>query len=555
MSATVKLRHLPPVPIQPEPVAPASEPRKALAAREGVLVDVVVLTADMTLFQSTREAVGERNPVWRARTAEEAADLLITGRCGVLLIDMACVSSHAGTLIGQIITQFPDVVVCVAGTREDEPALVPLITEGLVYRFMHKPASARRAGMFLQAAIKRHLEQRDGRVVDDPLALLRSVTRPGSGLPRKYFVAFALVCLALLALLFVDVTPDVAEPTADATVNAPPPDPIPTVASNRADPVLSRARAALQAGRLESPQGRNALDLFEAVLLAQPDHAEARAGLDTTVERLIAQARTDAAAGRKAEAERLLQRVLAVVPQHEGAKNLLVEINPPDLPSRQLEREQLAEVRERAAIETTPIAPVNRETRVAPAEREPPPLDPAKPLPEPVSSAYFAQLESRAAQKPVVTRAVVESDPLTPRYVNAAPPRRVASWRRNPPTGGASVRAGLPTAGLEQPTTPEPETAAGDPRMPADAFERVYAPEPVYPAQALREGTRGWVEIDFTVMPTGSVRDIQVVDAEPAGVFDSAATQALAQWRFKPRVVNGRAVTQRSSITLRFDVD
>jgi TonB family protein len=139
--------------------------------------------------------------------------------------------------------------------------------------------------------------------------------------------------------------------------------------------------------------------------------------------------------------------------------------------------------------------------------------------------------------------------------VNAAPPRRVASWRRNPPTGGASIRAGLPTAGLEQPATPEPEPAAVDPRMPADAFERVYAPEPVYPAHALRDGTRGWVEIDFTVTPTGSVRDIQVVDAEPAGVFDSAATQALAKWRFKPRVVNGRAVAQRTSITLRFDVD
>ena len=37
-------------------------------------------------------------------------------------------------------------------------------------------------------------------------------------------------------------------------------------ASGRADPVLSRARAALHAGRLETPEGRNALDLFQAVL-------------------------------------------------------------------------------------------------------------------------------------------------------------------------------------------------------------------------------------------------------------------------------------------------
>jgi DNA-binding NarL/FixJ family response regulator len=114
-------------------------------AAEAVLVDVVVLTADQELFQSTREAVGERNPVWRARTADEAADLLITGRCGVLVVDTAAVSQQADTLIEQIVEQFPDVVVCVAGTRDDEPLLAPLISNGLVYRFMHKPASARRA--------------------------------------------------------------------------------------------------------------------------------------------------------------------------------------------------------------------------------------------------------------------------------------------------------------------------------------------------------------------------------------------------------------------------
>jgi protein TonB len=51
------------------------------------------------------------------------------------------------------------------------------------------------------------------------------------------------------------------------------------------------------------------------------------------------------------------------------------------------------------------------------------------------------------------------------------------------------------------------------------------------------------------------VRDIQVVAAEPAQVFDAAATEALSQWRFRPRVVNGQAVPQRSSVTMRFDVD
>ena len=555
MSATVKLRHLTvDSPPEPEPCEPTGAPHPVdTPVREGLLVDVVVLTADMTLFQSAREAVGERNPVWRARSADEAADLLITGRCGVLLIDMASVSTQGSTLIGQIVEQFPEVVVCVAGTREDEPSLVPLITDGLVYRFMHKPTSARRAGMFLQAAIKRHLEQRDGRGGDDALALLRSVTRPARGLPRKYFVAFALAVLGVLSMVFFGGNPHDAEAPVPARPNVPLPDPIPANASHRADPVLSRARAALQAGRLESPQGRNALDLFEAVLLAQPDHVEARAGLDATVQQLLARARSDATSGRKAEAERLLQRVLAVVPGQTDAKDLLAEINPPDLPSRQLEREQVAEVRARETLAPAFVAPsVDARAPAAAA------IDPTRPLPEPVSSAYLARLESKPAPPPVVTRSTVGSDPLAPRYVNATPRPRVASWRTRPPSGNLPAVAALPTAGLEQAvasSAPEPEPAAPDAGIRADAFERVHAPDPVYPAQALRDRTRGWVELEFTVTPAGGVRDVQVVAAEPEGVFDAAAAQAVAQWRFKPRFVNGRGVAQRTSLTLRFDLD
>ena len=82
-------------------------------------MDVVVLSGDLSLFEAIRHAVGERNPVWRARSAGESVELLLTGRCGVLLIDMAAVSTQPATLVEQIVAQFPDVVVVVAGRRAD----------------------------------------------------------------------------------------------------------------------------------------------------------------------------------------------------------------------------------------------------------------------------------------------------------------------------------------------------------------------------------------------------------------------------------------------------
>jgi protein TonB len=46
------------------------------------------------------------------------------------------------------------------------------------------------------------------------------------------------------------------------------------------------------------------------------------------------------------------------------------------------------------------------------------------------------------------------------------------------------------------------------------------------------------VELEFTIAIDGSVRDIRVVRSEPEGVFDRAATKALAKWRYAPQLVN-----------------
>ena len=174
--------------------APATRPAPAAP----VMVDVVVLSGDLPLYEAIRNAVGERNPVWRARSAEESVDLLLTGRCGVLLIDMAAVTTRPATLVEQIVDQFPDVIVVVAGRREDESLLAGLISDGLVYRFMHKPLSPKRAGMFLNAAMRSHVERREGRAGERLLPLARELHSRME--PRKWLFVGAGVALFLVLL-------------------------------------------------------------------------------------------------------------------------------------------------------------------------------------------------------------------------------------------------------------------------------------------------------------------------------------------------------------------
>ena len=518
--------------IQPPLRQPASQVQ---VPASGVLVDVVVLSAEMALFEAIRNAIGERNPVWRARSAEESVDLLLTGRCGVLVVDMGAVSIEATTLIEQIVEQFPDVVIVVAGRREDEARLARLVSDGLIYRFMHKPLSAKRAGMFLGASIRHHVERRESRAPEE--SILPGVARlPARVEPRKWlFVAIGLgVFVAALAAFLGGHgrEPARAEKTATTRIATP----APRAAGPLADPVLSRARAAFAGGRYESPAGRNALDLYAAVLLARPDHAEARAGLDKTVERVIAQAEHAADTGRETEADRLLQRVLAVDPRNDAAATLAQRLAP------------------------------------SPTTAAPNPT----PAPAPAAAAAPATLVTTTPRvpptTPIAARAtqIVTPDPLTPRVVNADAMRQSSATRLHATrVFGPPIASGHPIAGYVKPApaafTPDPAAPSEGPaaasaavdaiQLPSDEFQPLVATNPVYPADALRNRVEGWVEMEFTITETGTVSDIEVLGAEPRGTFEAAATETLGAWRFKPRVANGQPVPQRSVVTLRFNLD
>ena len=64
----------------------------------------------------------------------------------------------------------------------------------------------------------------------------------------------------------------------------------------------------------------------------------------------------------------------------------------------------------------------------------------------------------------------------------------------------------------------------------------------VYPRRAQSRGIEGFVIVEFVVTKTGSVSNAIVVQAEPEGVFDRAALDAVAKFKYKPRVVDGVAM-------------
>ncbi|WP_288131501.1 energy transducer TonB [Microbulbifer sp.] len=75
----------------------------------------------------------------------------------------------------------------------------------------------------------------------------------------------------------------------------------------------------------------------------------------------------------------------------------------------------------------------------------------------------------------------------------------------------------------------------------------IYKPAPRYPRRALSRGMEGYVVVEFTITPSGGVRDANVVggyknDGEPTTVFDREALRAVERFKYRPPMSEGRPV-------------
>lgn len=68
----------------------------------------------------------------------------------------------------------------------------------------------------------------------------------------------------------------------------------------------------------------------------------------------------------------------------------------------------------------------------------------------------------------------------------------------------------------------------------AAGLKPVKRVEPQYPPEAARNGTTGFVEVEFEVDPAGKVSKVSVLSAKPTRTFESSAVRAVKQWQFAP---------------------
>ncbi|MEX1994150.1 MAG: TonB family protein [Steroidobacteraceae bacterium] len=344
----------------PDPLDPQTSDAQARPA----CANVIVLAADPTLIDLLRDSLAGIHRVWRADDATHAADLLVASGNAVLLIDSSLADHDTRGLVNQVHKQFPDLAIIVAGRRDDEAELAPLVSSGAIFRFLHKPASAERIRNFVDATQRRPKPSGDQpaslpRTAATALAAaMTSVTaeRPALVVPKLKVDDAVIRRWSRRALLLVPMLLAVwglmewkpwesltnEQPTADAAAVA---------SADRAnDPrvlkLLESAGIALSQGRLIEPPEENALELYRAVLARDPGNGLALRGIDTVADELLVQA-------ERALMEQDLTRLASAVDAARSAR--------PDHPRLEFFVNQLDRERQLKAQPGTAPATINGE--------------------------------------------------------------------------------------------------------------------------------------------------------------------------------------------------
>ncbi len=315
----------------PAPSAPIEE---AAPAGGGV----VALTRDEALVR-TLAVLGPEYDIFTVGAEAELAAHLLAQNSGVAILDAGAIHTPIERITERLRSQFPELVLIVTGRIDDQSALATQITNGTVYRFLHKPVSEQRVKLFVDAAWRRHGEEHAGEALTSAARPARQ--RPGSGTNMLLLGGAVAAALAAFGLWLSWPKPQPRQPQTLPTAGTE--TPAETASDTVLEDLLARADKAFAGGALVAPAGANAAELYARAQRRDPKAARAAAGLEKVIDRLLSNAEAQLLAQHLQEAQHLTDQARAIKPDHVRVAFLLTQI------AKERERATLAQARQAAS--------------------------------------------------------------------------------------------------------------------------------------------------------------------------------------------------------------
>jgi TonB family protein len=556
---------------------------------------LVALTQEAQLLATLRKVADPAHSVVPVGSEVDLSTALMTSDAGVAVVDCAALATPIATLIQRLSMQFPDLVLIVAGGIDEQGLLAAQITDGSVHRFLHKPFSEQRVRLFVESAWRRY---EDTRTLPHPTL---ASTLPGSGRGARWGPWVAVIAAAAALLLWLNLrmpeAPPTATPQATAPAAAPPasaelpepgaeslPAPQVAPADPRAGPAapgrtprpagsaaapaavgeaasgapqtllpgaqagdaaqappdarvaddLARSRDALSRGQLLEPADDNARSWLEAARELSPDAPEVHQVAIELLARFESEAHQALAAGNAERAQ-----VWTTAAADAGA-------DPAEIAALRQQAQQLTTTR----ADSLAHVALTFNQRLAEGHLIEPATDSAK--------FYLAQLlEQDAANSATqLARHAYGRRVLQEAHgaLKAGDFAATGTWLAEARAAGADasdiggVQAALDVAQAQ--AQAQPAAAVVN----ESSLTRTHYVAAKFPDVARQRGIDGWVDVEFTVGTDGRVSDVAVIAAQPAGIFEKAALDAVGRWRYKPVVRDGQPVSESARVRLRFSV-
>ena len=545
-------------------------------------LSIVALSDDPMLLEALTLAAIDQAVVVSSPSADRFADQLVANAAAVALIDAAAAPAPLDGFIATVCHQFPQLLLLLAAPAALQHQFAAQIADGTIFRFAHKPASAQRLKLFLDAALLRRQALVD-QAMGMPLARGAAGVGPSgqnplgnSGRGRPLWVVAAMVAVLIAAALgallwrrpLIGAAPTSRTVTASTAANPAVArsaaalaeaarsaeaerDAIDRAAADRAErdrrisesearkaALAGQARVYLQlaqkrlaSGALLEPGDDSARSYLQAAVALAPDDADVHAVALALGEALIARFRAAMAASDTDAAARWLRACRDYHVNDATLAQLSTQL-------ASLQREQTSRAEELLALQRDFKQHLSEGQLLEPADESALANYRRLNAVDPGNAALPAMLHSLRGALAADVQAHIARNDLS------GAEQRLHAGRDSGVDGEELAGAAAALERAQAAATPEV--------VPESQLQRQHFVQPVYPPDALANGLGGSVELEFTVTPAGAVTDIKVQAAEPRGVFEQTAIAALSHSRYRPVERDGVPIAQRARIRLRF---
>lgn len=547
------------------------------------LSSVLVISNDTDLVDAVLDGSAEQQQINARESAQQLLDAPeLLENNGIVIFDIETQDNNVDKAVENIIAikqADPTQVLMVVGDREPLAELLKTNVQPMIYRAFNKPISVNQVFLAFKSAHALHQELVEKKAAGEDIlvigaaenrASVETLAAQNKTNPAIYAI-IGVLALAIVGWLIFSSIDDTPEPSLEAT-------PAPNIeqlqelevnenaAISKANELNQKAATAILEGRYIAPAGDNALEYYDQVLLIDPYDSTAYEGKKT-----IAIALRDSYEKLVENAE--FDRALKVI-------NTLKRIEPLNVQNDQLHAsleksitDHVKKVKESGTSEeiartTEVLAKVESEfassksasdalqaeqvliTKIDAALDEnnliPPKKGNAYSL---VSNALKGNSISKSNAEPRVkalsskllrlASATLSDDKLEETQKLSVLIKRLnvdrkglAALEKALKERSTAIAAAKAKDNKQTEATKEVVAAPPPPKIiPAKIISREA---PRYPGRALKSNVEGWVDLSFKIDTRGVPTQIEIVKAEPAGVFDASAIRSVKKWRFSP---------------------